>query len=59
MILYDEELNYSVDLFENDEVVLTKYFFKAKHFDIEKIGVGIKDECGDIVKIVIASEKII
>lgn len=58
MVFYDYELEDCVDLFENDECVLTKYFFKAEHFYIEKLAVGIKAENGDIESIVFVNEKV-
>lgn len=58
MILYDEELIDTEDLFEIDELVLMKATYKLKSFNIEKFAVGIKDEDGDIVNIIELTEKI-
>lgn len=59
MILYESELEDCVDLFENEDCVLTKFFFKAEYFNIEKIGVGIKNQDGDIENIIIVTERIV
>ena len=59
MIIYDEELIDTEDIFENDDVVLMKSTFKSKLFSTQKLAVGIKNENGDIVKIVEVSEKIL
>lgn len=59
MIIYDKELIDIEDVFENDEVLLMKSTYKAKHFSVELLSVGVKNENGDIVKIVDISEKII
>lgn len=59
MIIYDEELIDTEDIFENDDVVLMKSTFKSKLFITQKLAVGIKNENGDIVKIVEVSEKIV
>lgn len=59
MIIYDKELIDIEDVFENDEVLLMKSTYKAKHFTVEQLSVGVKDKTGDIVRIVDISEKII
>ena len=59
MIIYDEELIDTEDIFENEEVVLMKSTFKSKFFSIQKLAVGVKNENGDIVKIIDVSEKIL
>ena len=59
MIVYDEELIGTEDIFENDEVVLIKSTFKSKLFNIQKLEAGIKDNDGDIVRIIEISEKIL
>lgn len=59
MIIYDKELIDIEDVFENDEVVLMKSIYKAKHFSVEQLSVGVKDKNGDVVKIVDISERII
>lgn len=56
MIIYDEELLDTEDIFENDEIVLMKSTFKSKFFIIQKLAVGVKNENGEIVEI---SEKIL
>lgn len=59
MIIYDKKLIDVEDIFENDDVVLMKSTYKAAHFMVEQLSVGIKDSNGDISKIVDVSEKII
>ena len=59
MVIYDEELIDTEDIFENDEVVLMKSTFKSKLFNTQKLAVGVKNENGDIVKIVEINEKIL
>lgn len=59
MIIYDEELIDTEDIFENNEVVLIKSIFKSKLFNTQKLAVGVKNKNGDIVKIVEISEKIL
>lgn len=59
MIIYDKELIDIEEIFENDEVVLMKSIYKSKYFKVEQLSVGVKDENGDIVKIVDISEKIL
>lgn len=57
MILFDGELVSVKDLFENDLIVLMEATIKLEHFDMVKISAGIKDEAGDIVRIVDICER--
>lgn len=52
-----EELIEVEDIFENDELVLMKATFKPSYDKIVRTSVGIKDETGDIVKIITVDEK--
>ncbi len=54
-----EELVSVEDIFENDELVLMKATFKPSYDKIVRTSVGIKDETGDIVKIITVDEKIL
>lgn len=57
MILFDGEFLDVDDIFENDEYVLTKATYKLKYFNMEVTSVGIKDENGDIVKLIEVDRK--
>lgn len=52
-----EELVSVEDIFENDELVLMKATFEPSYDKIVRTSVGIKDETGDIVKIITVDEK--
>lgn len=52
-----EELVAVEDIFENDELVLMKATFKPSYDKIVRTSVGIKDETGDIFKIITVDEK--
>lgn len=54
-----EELVSVEDIFENDEIVLMKATFKPSYDKIVRTSVGIKDEKGDIVRIITVDEKFI
>lgn len=54
-----EELIGVEDIFENDELVLMKATFKPNYDKIVRTSVGIKDEKGDIVRIITVDEKFI
>lgn len=51
------ELIDTEDIFENDEYVLIKATYKYKDIKTVITSVGIKDERGDIVKIIDIDEK--
>lgn len=57
MVHFDTELVDAQDYYEDELIVLTKYFFKSKCFDIERICACVKDESGDIVRIVNLTER--
>ena len=57
MVNFDTELIDAQDFYEDDLIVLTKYFLKSKCFDVERICACVKDESGDIVKIVKVTER--
>lgn len=57
MVHFDAELVDAQDYYEDEQIVLTKYFFKSKCFDIERISACVKDNSGDIVKIVNITER--
>jgi len=57
MVHFDAELVDTQDFYEDDAIVLTKYFFKSECFDIERICACVKDNSGDIVKIIEITER--
>ncbi len=57
MVHFDAELVDAQDFYEDDVIVLTKYFFKSECFDIERICACVKDNSGDIVKIIKITER--
>lgn len=54
---YDAELIDTEDIYENDDVVLMKAMYKLQHFNLEVISAGVKDNNGDIVKIIELTQK--
>ena len=58
MIFYDKELIDVEDIFENDELVLMKSLFRTKCFDVVITSVGLKDENGDIYKIIDVNQQV-
>lgn len=45
------------DIFENDDYVLMKAVYKKNSFRISVLSLGIKDNSGDVVRIVDVDEK--
>lgn len=45
------------DIFENDELVLMKATYEPNYNQVVRTAVGIKDENGDIIRIVNVNEK--
>lgn len=52
-----EELVDIKDVFENDEIVLMKARYNPGYEMVERTSVGVKDEKGDIVKIIDIDER--
>ena len=57
MIVYEEEISSVEDIYEDDVIVLMKATFKSNFLDIERISAGVKNESGDIEKIVTITER--
>lgn len=55
----DSELINVEELYENDELILMKSTFDYGEFKVIQTDVGIKDNTGDIVKIITVDSKII
>lgn len=55
----EEELISVEELYENDELILMKSIFDYGEFKVIQTDVGIKDDTGDIVKIVTVDSRIV
>lgn len=54
----EEELISVEELYDNDELVLMKSTFDYSYFKVVQTDIGIKDDTGDIVKIITVDSKI-